>query len=68
MFGAIGMIGNLHRKAFGRLVIDRRADERDEQRVRAGRPTLQFGVGLGAHQEGVHLARVLHELHQVTVR
>ena len=67
MFGAARVVGDLHRKPFRRLVIDSRADERDEQRMRPGRPALEFGMGLGADQEGVHLTRILDELDQVPV-
>src|ERR1700719_1603657 len=34
------------------LVVERRTDERDEQRVRPGGPALQLGVGLSADDEG----------------
>ena len=67
-FVAIGVVGDLHRKSLRRLVIDGRADERDEQRMRPGRPALEFRMGLGADQEGVHVARVLDELDQVSIR
>ena len=41
------------RQPLGLQVVQRGPDERDEQRVRPGRPRLEFRVRLGGHQERV---------------
>src|ERR1700754_2637480 len=61
--------GNLHaRQSFLGLVLQRRADERDEQGVRPGGPALQLRVRLGSDDEGVDVGGVLDELDQMAVR
>ena len=62
------MLGHLNRKSLGGLVVDRRADECGEQRMRPGGPALEFGVRLSAHQERVDFGGVLDELNKVAVR
>src|SRR5271156_6463455 len=44
-------LGHLQGQPLARLVLDRRADEAREQRMRSGRPALEFGMGLGADHE-----------------
>src|SRR6201991_178623 len=69
LLAAVGSpLGHLQRQPLARLVLDRRADEAGEQRMRSGRPALEFGMGLGADEERVHLGRILDELDQVPVR
>src|SRR6202035_2701708 len=59
LFAAVGtLLGHLQGQPLARLVLDRRADEAGEQRMRSGRPALELGVGLGADDEGMHLRRI----------
>src|SRR3979409_1782965 len=69
MLGSVRVLSNVHawQPLLG-LVVERRADERYEQRVRPGGPALQLGVGLSSDDEGMHVGRVLDELDQVPVR
>ena len=62
------LLGNVDRQPLVGLVVQRRADERDEQRVRPGRPALELGVRLGADDERMDVGGVLDELDQVPVR
>src|SRR3977135_3303369 len=69
MLGSVRVLSNAHawQPLLG-LVVERRADERDEQRVRPGGPVLQLGGGLSSDDEGMHVGRVLDELDEVPVR
>src|ERR1700738_2858887 len=68
MLGSVRVLRNVHawQPLLG-LVVQRRADERDEQRVWPGGPALQLGVGLSSDDEGMRVGRVLDELDQVPV-
>src|SRR3984885_7369486 len=68
LLAAVGSpLGHLQGQPLARLVLDRRADEAGEQRMRSRRAALQFGMSLGADDEGMHLRRILDELDQVPV-
>src|SRR5690348_10045354 len=50
------LLGKVHaRQAFFGLVVQRRTDERDGQRMRPGRPAFELWVSLGADDERVHI-------------
>ena len=61
------VLRHFHRQQFALFVVDGRADECHKQRVRTGRPALQFGVGLSTDDERMDVRRVFDELHQMTV-
>ena len=69
MFDAVRvLLGNVHaRQAFLGLVVQRRADECDEQRVWPGGPALEFGVRLRADDERMDVGGVFDELDKVPV-
>src|SRR5689334_18551877 len=68
VFGAVGARNVLQRKSLAGLVVQCGTDEGGEQRMRPGRPALEFRVSLGADQERVHVRAVLDELDEVPVR
>src|SRR3984957_15726057 len=68
LFAAVGpLLGHLQGQPLARLVLERRADEAGEQRMRSGRSALKFRMRLGADHEWVHLRRILDELDQMPV-
>src|ERR1700722_14491090 len=68
LLAAVGSpLGYLQGQPLARLVLDRRADEAGEQRMRSGRAALEFGMSLGADDEGMHLRRILEQINQVPV-
>src|SRR5882757_7465711 len=70
MLGTVRMLlRNVHtRQSFLGLVLQRRTDERDEQRMRLGGSALELRVCLGADDEGMDVGAVLNELDQMPIR
>src|ERR1700736_449006 len=63
------LLGNVHaRQPFLRLVVQRCADERHEQRMRPGGSALELRVRLGADEERMDIGAVLDDLDQMSVR
>src|ERR1700730_13640166 len=68
MLGSVRVLRNVHawQPLLG-LVVERRADERDEQRVWPGGPALQLGVGLSSDDERLRVGRALDDTHHAAV-